>query len=82
MPTQAADAFTDGLVTGTGTLIKGPADSKTRELTLRNVSSLNDWTDGTVLQGGTLRIFTKAVKQRGWRLATSRRAVRAPVRSL
>ncbi len=56
----AADALFDGLVTGTGTLIKGPSDSKTRELTLRNVTSLNDWTDGTVLHGGTLRIWSKA----------------------
>lgn len=56
----ASDALFDGQVTGTGTLIKGPADSKGRELTLRNVTSLNNWTDGTVLQGGTLRIFAKA----------------------
>lgn len=56
----AADVLFDGQVTGTGTLIKGPTDSKTRELTLRNVTSLNNWTNGTVLQGGTLRVFAKA----------------------
>lgn len=55
-----SDLFLDGKVTGTGTLIKGPVDSKGRELNLRNVSSLNDWTNGTVLQGGTLRVFAKA----------------------
>jgi autotransporter-associated beta strand protein len=55
-----SDVFLDGKVTGTGSLIKGPSDSKGRELNLRNVSSFNDWTDGTVLQGGTLRVFAKA----------------------
>jgi autotransporter-associated beta strand protein len=57
---SASDMFLDGLVTGTGTLIKGPSDGKNREMTLRNVSSLNTYTDGTVLQGGTLRVFAKA----------------------
>lgn len=57
---SASDLFLDGQVTGTGTLIKGPVDSRNREMNLRNVTSLNDWTDGTVLQGGTLRVFAKA----------------------
>lgn len=57
---SASDLFLDGQVTGTGTLIKGPTDSKGREMTLRNVTSLNNWTDGTVLQGGTLRIYARA----------------------
>lgn len=59
----ATDVLFDGQVTESvagSVLIKGPVDSKTRELTLRNVTSLNNWTGGTVLQGGTLRVYAKA----------------------
>lgn len=49
-----------GKVTGTGMLIKGPADSKTRNMLLHNYSSLNDYTQGTVLQGGTLQVQSRA----------------------
>ena len=56
----ASDFILAGQVSGTGMLIKGPADGKTREMTLTNVTSLNNWTDGTVLHGGTLRIYAKA----------------------
>lgn len=56
----ASDLILAGQVTGAGSLIKGPTDSKGRELTLTNVTSLNNWSQGTVLQGGTLRVYAKA----------------------
>lgn len=56
----ASDVILAGQVTGTGTLIKGPSDSKARELNLTNVNSLNDYTNGTVLQGGTLRVLARS----------------------
>ncbi len=49
-----------GKVTGNGMLIKGPADSKTRTMILANLASLNDFTQGTTLQGGTLQVFSRA----------------------
>jgi autotransporter-associated beta strand protein len=56
----ANDAYLMGKVTGTGMLIKGPSDSRTRTLFLQNVTNFNDWSGGTVLQGGTLQVFAKA----------------------
>lgn len=56
----ANDAFLMGKVTGTGMLIKGPSDSKTRTLFIQNVNGLNDWSGGTVLQGGTLQALARA----------------------
>lgn len=46
--------------TGAGTLIKGPIDSRSDFMELRNVTNLNDWSGGTVVMGGTLRTFAKA----------------------
>lgn len=54
------DMFLMGQVTGSGMLIKGPSDSKTRNLLLQNVNSVNDWAGGTVLQGGTLQVLARA----------------------
>lgn len=56
----ANDAYLMGKVTGSGMLIKGPSDSRTRSLFLQNVTNFNDWSGGTVLQGGTLQVFAKA----------------------
>lgn len=49
-----------GQVTGNGTLIKGPTDSKTRNLLMTNLSTLNNYTGGTILTGGTLQVFARA----------------------
>lgn len=56
----ATDLFLNGKVTGDGTLIKGPSDSKTRNMHLFNLQTLNDYTGGTVLQGGTLQVASRA----------------------
>lgn len=56
----AADVLLMGKVTGSGTLIKGPSDSRTRNLLMQNVNSLNDYTGGTILLGGTLQVQARA----------------------
>lgn len=56
----ATDLFLNGQVTGTGTLIKGPSDSKSRNLHLFNLVNLNNYSGGTVLQGGTLQVAARA----------------------
>lgn len=56
----AADMLLMGKVTGSGTLIKGPSDSRTRNLLIQNVNSLNDYTGGTILLGGTLQVQARA----------------------
>ena len=56
----ANDAFLMGKVTGSGMLVKGPSDSRTRTLFLQNINSLNDWAGGTTLQGGTLQVQARA----------------------
>ncbi len=56
----AADMLLMGQVTGNGTLIKGPSDSRTRNLLIQNVNSLNDYTGGTILLGGTLQVQARA----------------------
>jgi autotransporter-associated beta strand protein len=58
--TPASTVFLRGPVSGTGTLIKGPSDSKSRILELDYVNGLNDYTNGTVLQGGTLRVLARS----------------------
>lgn len=58
--TTAADLLLMGRVTGSGTLIKGPSDSRTRNLLMQNVNSLNDYTGGTILMGGTLQVLARA----------------------
>jgi autotransporter-associated beta strand protein len=57
---SAADAWLMGRVTGSGMLIKGPSDSRARNLHLHNETTLNDYTGGTVLQGGTLQVFARS----------------------
>ena len=54
-----ARLLVEAKTTGAGTLIKGPIDTRSDYLELRNVTSLNDWSGGTVLMGGTLRIFAQ-----------------------
>jgi autotransporter-associated beta strand protein len=56
----ANDLFLKGQVTGNGTLIKGPSDSKTRNMHLFNLQNLNNYTGGTVLQGGTLQVAARS----------------------
>lgn len=56
----ANDLFLNGKVTGTGTLVKGPSDSKARNLHLFNLQDLNDFSGGTILQGGTLQVAARA----------------------
>lgn len=56
----ANDLFLNGKVTGTGTLVKGPSDSKSRNLHLFNLVNLNDYNGGTVLQGGTLQVAARS----------------------
>ncbi|MGV3660650.1 MAG: autotransporter-associated beta strand repeat-containing protein [Prosthecobacter sp.] len=56
----AADLLLMGKVTGNGTLIKGPSDSRTRNLLMQNVNTLNDYTGGTILLGGTLQVQARA----------------------
>lgn len=51
---SASEVMLNGLVTGSGTLVKGASDSRTRTLNLLNTLSLNNYTGGTVLQGGNL----------------------------
>ncbi len=58
--TAASTLYLSGQVTGTGTLIKGPSDSKSRVLELNHVNALNNYTAGTVLQGGILRSMARA----------------------
>lgn len=57
---QARQLFVPAKVTGTGTLVKGPIDTRSDLMQLENVTSLNDWTGGTIIDGGTLRVFAKA----------------------
>ncbi|MBL9182202.1 MAG: autotransporter-associated beta strand repeat-containing protein [Verrucomicrobiaceae bacterium] len=54
------DLFLKGQVTGSGMLIKGPSDSKGRNMFLFNLQNLNNYTGGTVLQGGTLQVAARA----------------------
>lgn len=56
----ANDLFLKGQVTGDGTLIKGPSDSKTRNMHLFNLQNMNNYTGGTVLQGGTLQVASRS----------------------
>lgn len=56
----ATDAYLMGKVTGAGTLVKGPSDSRTRTLFLQNAVTLNDYNGGTVLQGGTLQVLARS----------------------
>ncbi|MGC3969632.1 MAG: autotransporter-associated beta strand repeat-containing protein [Pirellulales bacterium] len=52
--------FVSATTTGSGMLVKGPVDSRSDLMQLQNVSTLNDWTGGTIVMGGTLRIFAKS----------------------
>ena len=54
------DVFVASKVTGSGTLVKGRIDGASGVLELSNVTSLNDFTGGTLVAGGTLRVFAKA----------------------
>lgn len=58
--TGTSTVWLRGQVTGTGTLIKGASDSKSRILELDYINGLNNYTNGTVLQGGTLRALGRA----------------------
>ncbi|MGB8170116.1 MAG: autotransporter-associated beta strand repeat-containing protein, partial [Chthoniobacteraceae bacterium] len=57
---QARSVFIDGKVTGSGTLVKGPIDTRSDLLQLENITNLHDWSGGTIVAGGTLRAFAKA----------------------
>lgn len=54
-----ARLLVEAKTTGTGTLVKGPIDTRADYLELRNVTSLNDWSGGTIVMGGTLRVFAQ-----------------------
>ena len=61
--TGASTVFLRGQVTeavANSMLIKGPSDSKSRILELDYVNGLNNYTGGTVLQGGTLRVMSRS----------------------
>jgi autotransporter-associated beta strand protein len=55
-----SDLLLNGKVTGSGTLVKGPSDSKGRNLELGQITAMNDYSGGTVLQGGTLRVIGRS----------------------
>lgn len=57
---QVRQLYVDAKVTGTGTLVKGPIDTRSDIMQLENVTSLNDWSGGTIIAGGTFRVFGKA----------------------
>ena len=57
---SASDLLLNGKVTGSGTLVKGPSDSKGRNLELGQITAMNDYTGGTILQGGTLRVIGRS----------------------
>ncbi|MBL9132535.1 MAG: hypothetical protein JNG86_15125, partial [Verrucomicrobiaceae bacterium] len=57
---SASEVMLNGLVTGTGTLVKGASDSRTRTLNILNQASLNNYSGGTVLQGGNLLVLANA----------------------
>jgi autotransporter-associated beta strand protein len=61
--TGASTVFLRGLITESAagsTLIKGPSDGKTRTLDISHINALNNYTGGTVLQGGTLRVMARS----------------------
>ncbi|MEQ1859582.1 MAG: autotransporter-associated beta strand repeat-containing protein [Chthoniobacteraceae bacterium] len=57
---QGRQLFVGATVTGPGTLVKGPIDTRSDLMLLENVTTLNDWSGGTIVAGGTLRIYAKA----------------------
>lgn len=57
---QARQLFVDAKVVGSGTLVKGPIDTRSDLMLLENVTDLNSWSGGTIVAGGTLRVYAKA----------------------
>ncbi|MBX7209625.1 MAG: autotransporter-associated beta strand repeat-containing protein [Verrucomicrobiaceae bacterium] len=47
-------------VTGTGTLVKSRIDTSSDLMLMENVTNLNDFSGGTIVTGGTLRVYAKA----------------------
>lgn len=57
---QARQLFVAAKVTGSGTLVKSRIDTASDLMVLENVTNLNDYSGGTILAGGTLRVNAKA----------------------
>ena len=57
---QARQLYVASRVTGAGTLIKSRIDTASDLMVLENVNDLNDWSGGTLVAGGTLRVYAKA----------------------
>ena len=47
-------------VTGVGTLVKSRIDTSSDVMLLENVTAPHDWSGGTIVAGGTLRVYARA----------------------